>query len=102
MVYKGWKFPIVFLTETDEKYLFDVEVMITIIFMDRFFFSKVKLKLLHDTAYTDLFDILVDHPPCVLLQRTGLLQAVLDIVGSPSLSLSDLGYIYLISITIIF
>ena len=29
LVYKGWKFPIVFLTESDEKHLFDVEVIIS-------------------------------------------------------------------------
>ena len=66
LVYSGWKFPHVVLTESDERYLFDLEV---------------KVKLGHDSAVQLLWDALNDFPAPALCCRASLLAAILDLVG---------------------
>ena len=67
LVFSGWKFPRVVLTDADERHLFDLEV---------------KVKLGHDTAVQLLWDALNDFPAPVLAARPSLLAALLDLVGS--------------------
>jgi hypothetical protein len=77
LVYQGWRLPPFLLVQTDEKYLFELEV---------------KVKLSHVSCGPALMDALVDFPPHVLISRAGLLQAMLDVLGSPlSLSTEDAG-----------
>jgi hypothetical protein len=71
LVFQGWKFPSFLLTDSDERFLFDLEV---------------KVKLNHHTCVGLLWDILSDFPPHVLFERQGLLQALLDVLGSTSIS----------------
>lgn len=65
--YTGWKFPNLAITESDEKVLFDVEV---------------KLKLGHPGCEVHLWAIVADFPPHIIIRRTGIIQQLLDIVGS--------------------
>ena len=51
---------------------------------------QVKVKLNHSDSFEILRNILVDFPPQVLLGRPGLIQSVLDIVGSTH-CLDDIG-----------
>jgi hypothetical protein len=74
LVFQGWKFPYFLLTDSDERFLFDLEV---------------KLKLNHHTCVGLLWDVLSDFPPHVLFERQGLLQAILDVLGSSSVSSSS-------------
>jgi hypothetical protein len=74
LVFQGWKFPSFLLTDSDERHLFDLEV---------------KVKLNHHTCVGLLWDILSDFPPHVLFERQGLLQALLDVLGSSSVSSSS-------------
>ncbi len=66
LVHNGWKFPHFILTESDERYLFDVEV---------------KVKLGHGGVERMIFDVLTDFPVSVIIARSGLIQALLDIIG---------------------
>jgi hypothetical protein len=63
----GWKFPSFLFSDFDERHLFDVEV---------------KLKMGHDTSPILLLDVLLDFPVNAILQRVGLLETLLDIIGS--------------------
>jgi len=67
LVYSGWKFSKVVLTDSDERHLFDLEV---------------KIKLGHDSSVQLLWDALSDFPAPVLMSRPGLMVAVLDLVGA--------------------
>ena len=66
LVHNGWKFPHFILTESDERHLFDVEV---------------KVKLGHGGVERMIFDVLTDFPVSVIIARSGLIQALLDIIG---------------------
>jgi hypothetical protein len=66
----GWRLPEVPIIDSDEKYLFDAEV---------------RIKLFHPSSLDLLLDILADFPPSVIMSRVGMLQLVLDIVGSTSI-----------------
>ena len=59
------------LTEIDEKYLFEVEV---------------KIKMGHESAQRLLWDTLSDYPAPALLSHTGLILAVIDVIGSSNSS----------------
>lgn len=67
LVYSGWKFAKIVLTDSDERYLFDTEV---------------RVKLGHDTSVQLLWDCLSDFPAPALISRPGLMAAVLDLVGA--------------------
>jgi hypothetical protein len=66
--YCGWKFPLCRTTDSDERALFDVEV---------------RVKLRHESAGRELWDVLANFPPQALLLKTNLLHTVLDVVGAP-------------------
>jgi hypothetical protein len=70
----GWSFPRFALTDADERYLFDAEV---------------KLKMSQEGVQPLLMDLLADFPGQSLLTRSGLLGAVLDVLGTPYLSSSS-------------
>ena len=53
-------------------------------------FPQVKVKLQHERAAWDLWDVLEDFPPQALLLKTNLLHSVLDLVGAP-FSQADVG-----------
>lgn len=55
------------------------------------------MKLQHERAARDLWDVLEDFPPQALLQKTNLLHAVLDLVGAPFCQ-ADVGEYVLVSI----
>jgi hypothetical protein len=76
LVYQGWRFPSFVLVNTDERYLFELEV---------------KVKLSHVNCGSALMDCLVEFPPHALLSRAGLLQAMLDILGSSEGTKEDFG-----------
>ena len=76
LVYQGWRFPSFVLVDTDERYLFELEV---------------KVKLSHVNCGTALMDCLVEYPPHALLSRAGLLQAMLDVLGSSEGTKEDFG-----------
>lgn len=67
LVYEGWKFPSFIVTESEEKFLFDLEV---------------KIKMNHTSSVILLWEVLSDFPPHVLLSRQGMLQALFDILGA--------------------
>ena len=67
LVYEGWHLPPFLLVDTDERMLFDLEV---------------KIKLSHSSVESLLTNAIVDFPPNAIMQRPGLLQAMLDILGS--------------------
>lgn len=75
LVYYGWKFPDFVITEHDERYLFDVEV---------------KVKLQHESASRDIWDVLSNFPVQAIMKKTNLLHAIIDIVGGP-FSKRDIG-----------
>ena len=75
LVYNGWKFPDFVITDHDERYIFDVEV---------------RVKLQHESASRDIWDLLANFPVQAILQKTNLLHSVLDIVGVP-FSKRDIG-----------
>jgi hypothetical protein len=68
LVYLGWKFPIVKLTESDEKYLFDLEV---------------RIKLRQENALKKVVDAIAVYPAPAILQRPTLLQSIMDLFNSP-------------------
>ncbi|RYG70126.1 hypothetical protein EON64_01005 [archaeon] len=68
MCSQGFFLPATAITDQDEKILFDVEV---------------KLKLKHASARNQLWTIVADFPPSVLLQRQELLIALLNGIGAP-------------------
>ena len=76
LVYQGWRFPSFVLVDTDERYLFELEV---------------KVKLSHVNCGAALMDCLVEYPPHALLSRAGLLQAMLDVLGSSDGTKEDFG-----------
>ena len=76
LVYQGWRFPSFVLVDTDERYLFELEV---------------KVKLSHVNCGSALMDCLVEYPPHALLSRAGLLQAMLDVLGSSEGTKEDFG-----------
>lgn len=67
LVYDGWSFPPCRMVHSDEKHLFDVEV---------------RIKLGHSSAAQLVFDVLVDYPPSLLMSRVGLIEVILNIIGS--------------------
>eukprot|EP01038_Epipyxis_sp_PR26KG_P012323 gene12323-16528_t len=67
IVFHGWKFPNFVIVDSDERYLFDVEV---------------KLKLSHSDSMKLLWDVVYDFPVEAIITKTGLIHTVLDVVGS--------------------
>lgn len=65
--FNGWKFHPVSLIDSDERFLYDIEV---------------KVRLGHKGCEEALFNALADFPAHTLLSRAGLIQCVLDAVGS--------------------
>jgi hypothetical protein len=74
----GWKFPSIAISTADTHYLSDLEI---------------KIKLGHANAYDMLCDCVADFPSAVILANTGIVHALLDVVGGchSSMMLSDDG-----------
>ena len=87
LVHTGFRFPAVELIEADESYLVEIEV---------------KVKLGKYDIFFQLQDILADFPVEVLLQRPGLLQGLIDNIGTYLITImEDHGmYLCILSISI--
>jgi hypothetical protein len=83
LVYQGWRFPPFLLTDSDERYLFDLEV---------------KIKLNHYSCVGLLWEVLVDFSPHTILARPGLLQGLLDVLGSKVSGDNDDDYVMIMII----
>lgn len=76
LVHTGFRLPEVEIIESDESYLLEIEV-------------KVKLGK-HDIFF-QLQDILADFPAEALLQRPGLIQGLIDSIGTFLVTIEDHG-----------
>lgn len=76
LVNYGFQFPNVELIESDESYLTEIEI---------------KIKIGKHDIFFQLQDILADFPVEVLLQRPGLIQALIDDIGTYLMTIEDHG-----------
>ena len=110
---EGWRFNKAFLCESDEKYLFDVEVKLK---LGNGYDIRLLLGMYADYAsFTEFFnffififfeiikilckylDLLADFPVEIILSRKSLLEFIFDTAAS-ALTTPDRGYIYFIFI----
>ena len=81
LVQKGFRFPEVELIDQDDSYLLEIEI---------------KIKNGKHDVYFQLHDLLNDFPVEVILQRPGLIQVIIDTIGTYLTNIEDSGMIQLI------
>jgi hypothetical protein len=82
LVQEGWKFPTVQISDEDDLYLFEIEVISNLDIISVIIVFQAQLKLGKLEAFFNLKDVVYDFPPEVLLQRTSLLEEIMNIIGS--------------------
>jgi len=76
LCYSGWRFPACSLSDSDSALLFDIEV---------------KIKLRHETASSEVWNLLTNFPVEAILPKVNILHEMLDSIGGPS-NYVDKGY----------